>query len=95
MKPSQVNFYGVKHGVFYLIVFTFVYYGNLVPSILIKSVNSFKFMLFLSSVLCNFVAYFLVILAFWFNLSLLYLPLIAVLSIFLKAYEDFVEPQLE
>ena len=54
LKESQANFYGINYGVFYLVIFTFVYYGNLVPALDTKSKFGFKLISTISAIQCNF-----------------------------------------
>jgi hypothetical protein len=48
----------MNNGVFYLLVYTFVYYGDLVPALDSKNTIGFKLTLVISSVLCFFFYYF-------------------------------------
>jgi len=53
MKSSEANFFGMNNGVFYLILFTFVYYGDFVPAFDAKKLVAFQMTLVVSSILCK------------------------------------------
>lgn len=44
-----MNFYGQKNGVFYLLLYTIVYYANLVPQFTIHILTTFKMLLFFNA----------------------------------------------
>ena len=44
----------MNNGVFYLLVYTFVYYGDLVPALDSKNTIGFKLTVVISSILCIF-----------------------------------------
>jgi hypothetical protein len=87
MKTPEANFYGITRGVFYLIVFTLLYFGNFLDFIQTNKTITWAALLSISCAL------FLV--CFFFLKTTFFLPLIATLALWNKTYENHVEPFLE